>query len=121
ESDEFAALAAGFKRIANLAKKASAEDLAAVVDAARFEKDAERGLFEAVVALEDAVAADVAGRDWAGALARLAGLRGAVDAFFDDVMVMAEDAALRRNRLALLGRTSALFAQIADFARIQQA
>lgn len=121
QDEAFAALAAGFKRVGNLAKKASEEDLAAPVDQALFEKDAERGLFEAVERLEDAVAADVRARDWAGALGKLAGLRGAVDAFFDDVMVMADDPALRRNRLALLGRTGALFAQIADFARIQQA
>ncbi|MCB9737731.1 MAG: glycine--tRNA ligase subunit beta [Deltaproteobacteria bacterium] len=121
QDEAFAALAAGFKRVGNLAKKASEEDLAAPVDQALFEKDAERGLFQAVEQLEDAVAADVRARDWAGALGKLAGLRAAVDAFFDDVMVMADDPTLRRNRLALLGRTGALFAQIADFARIQQA
>ena len=52
------------------------------------------------------------------ALGVIAGLREPVDAFFDDVMVMADDPAVRRNRLALLASISAIFGQIADFSQI---
>jgi glycyl-tRNA synthetase beta chain len=57
-----------------------------------------------------------ANRDYAGALARLARLRAPIDRFFDEVMVMAEDAALRANRVALLARIKARFDAIADIA-----
>ena len=118
---EFAALAAGFKRIANLVRKADAADLAATIDPALFEKDAEHAMHGAIAALSTDVDADVAARRYGQALERLASLRPQVDAFFDSVLVMADDPAVRRNRLALLGRAAALFARLADFARIQQA
>ncbi|CAK0780204.1 Glycine--tRNA ligase beta subunit [Gammaproteobacteria bacterium] len=53
-------------------------------------------------------------RDYQGALTRLAGLKGAVDTFFDEVMVMADDQAVRRNRLALLKGIADLFLRVAD-------
>jgi glycyl-tRNA synthetase beta chain len=56
--------------------------------------------------------------DWDSALGAIAGLREPVDAFFDDVMVMDDDPAIRRNRLALLASISAIFDQIADFSQI---
>jgi len=56
--------------------------------------------------------------DLENALSAIAGLRDPVDAFFNDVMVMAEDEAVRRNRLALLAAISAIFGQIADFSQI---
>jgi glycyl-tRNA synthetase beta chain len=59
-----------------------------------------------------------AARSYTQALTRLAALRGAVDAFFDGVMVMDEDPALRANRLALLGRIQALFLRAADLSRL---
>ncbi len=118
---EFAALAAGFKRIANLARKADVDDLGAAVDASRFEVAAEAGLLTAIAAVESEVSVATQRRDWQGALLQLASLRPAVDAFFDGVLVMADDPALRRNRLALLGRAAALFARLADFSRVQQA
>ena len=56
--------------------------------------------------------------DLDNALSAIATLRDPVDAFFDDVMVMADDEAIRRNRLALLSAISAIFGQIADFSQI---
>jgi glycyl-tRNA synthetase beta chain len=56
--------------------------------------------------------------DLEGALATIATLRDPVDDFFNDVMVMADDADVRRNRLALLAAISAIFGQIADFSQI---
>ncbi len=66
----------------------------------------------------DGVAAAAARKDYAGSLALLAQLRPAVDAFFDQVMVMDEDPKLRANRLALLARMRDLFAGVADLSRL---
>jgi glycyl-tRNA synthetase beta chain len=57
-------------------------------------------------------------RDYAGVLARLAELRGPVDRFFDEVMVMADDEALKRNRLALLSQLREPFRSVADISRL---
>ncbi|WP_027070367.1 glycine--tRNA ligase subunit beta [Novilysobacter defluvii] len=102
---EAEALAAANKRSRNILRKAEAE-VPEAVDAALLVEDAERELAAAV----DAAIADtdplLAARDYVAALARLAKLRPQVDAFFDAVMVNAEDPALRGNRLALLRRLS---------------
>ena len=58
-------------------------------------------------------------RNYEGALKQLAGLREVVDSFFDQVMVMADDAAIRANRLALLKRLSGLFLEVADLSQLQ--
>jgi glycyl-tRNA synthetase beta chain len=58
-------------------------------------------------------------RDYTNALCKLAALQAPVDRFFDDVMVMDEDSALRDNRLALLNALSKLFLQVADISRLQ--
>ena len=70
------------------------------------------------MALTPGVEARIAARDYAAALKQLATLRPAVDAFFDKVMVMAEDAAVRTNRLTLLGSMQRLFLEIADLSRL---
>jgi glycyl-tRNA synthetase beta chain len=75
---------------------------------------AEKSLHESLASIYADVERAVTKRDYTGALSRLAGLRPAVDAFFDAVMVNAEDAALRRNRLALLAQLRGSFARIAD-------
>ncbi|HZH42524.1 MAG TPA: glycine--tRNA ligase subunit beta [Lysobacter sp.] len=100
---EAAALAAAHKRIRNILKKA---DIAVpdTVDPARFTEDAERALHAAVEAAIADTDPRLAARDYVAALARLAALRPQVDAFFDQVMVNVEDAAIRANRLALLKR-----------------
>jgi glycyl-tRNA synthetase beta chain len=119
---EAASLTAANKRIANILRKSTS----VTPDASRdkttpvepqvdlLREPAERALYEALAeSLPDAERA-LAKRDYAAALARLAKLRPAVDAFFDDVMVNAEDPALRNNRLALLAQLRGLFARIAD-------
>jgi glycyl-tRNA synthetase beta chain len=119
-AEDFAALAAAFKRVANLVRKsADAGDLGATFDAALCEKDAERLLHARlqVVGEESRKALDCG--DYASALKVLAQVKPQVDAFFDQVMVMADDEAVRRNRLALLRQCSSLFARIADFSRLQ--
>ncbi len=106
-------LSAANKRIANILKKVEGE-LPTTIDAALLQDPAERELAQRVQQLEGELAPLFAAGDYTAALGRLAHLREAVDAFFDGVMVMAEDAALRANRLALLNRLRALFLRVAD-------
>lgn len=119
ELPEAAALTAANKRIANILRKsAGGETIAARVDAASLRDEAEIRLCDAVTGLRDSVAGATARREYASALGLLAQLRPAVDAFFDQVMVMAEDPRLRANRLALLGELRSLFGGIADLSRL---
>ena len=76
--------------------------------------DEERLLFEDISRLDEQVRPLLEQGDYATSLKLLAGLRQAVDAFFDAVMVMDEDASLRNNRLSLLAQLKALFDRIAD-------
>jgi glycyl-tRNA synthetase beta chain len=106
-------LSAANKRIANILKKVEGE-LPSRIDTALLQDPAERALASHVEVIEAELAPLFAAGDYTAALGRLAHLREAVDAFFDGVMVMAEDAALRANRLALLNRLRALFLRVAD-------
>ncbi|GGX76918.1 glycine--tRNA ligase beta subunit [Vogesella alkaliphila] len=115
---EAATLAAANKRVKNILKKTEG-DIAAV-NPALFAEDAERALFAAVEALAPAVDAKFAAHDFAGALTQLASLRAPVDAFFDGVMVMADDLAVRGNRIALLARLAALFNRVADISLLAE-
>lgn len=114
---EAASLASANKRIANILRKATGE-ISGAVDAARLADGAERSLFEHVVSMERAVNPMFARREYAPALTQLASLRENVDRFFDDVMVMVEDAEVRANRLGLLSRLRGLFLQVADLSRL---
>ena len=98
---EAAALAAANKRIRNILKKAEGE-VPATVDPALFIEDAERVLADALHAALTDTDATLAARDYVDVLSRLASLRPSVDAFFDEVMVNADDPQVRGNRLALL-------------------
>ncbi len=113
---EAEALAAANKRIVNILKKA--EGAAGEVDVALFQEPAEKALFERVNGITPGVRSLVAGEDYEGALKALAGLRGEVDAFFDGVMVMAEEPLTRANRLALLAQLAGLMNQVADISRL---
>ena len=100
---EAEALAAANKRIRNILRKAEG-DIPAQIDPALLQEDAERALAEACQAAIDDSNASLHQKDYVSVLNRLARLRPQVDAFFDAVMVNAEDPALRANRLALLKR-----------------
>ncbi|OHX19076.1 glycine--tRNA ligase subunit beta [Chromobacterium sphagni] len=115
---EAAALAAANKRVKNILKKA--EGGITAVNPALFAEDAERALFDAVETLAPAVDAKFAAHDFAAALAQLSSLKAPVDAFFDGVMVMAEDAAVRANRIALLARLAELFNRVADISLLAE-
>ncbi len=115
--DEFADLMAGFKRIANILRK-SGDGVVAAVDEAAFVEDAERGLYAAFTSLQAAVQKALEHEDYPAALEQMAGLREPLATFFDGVMVVAPDPALRANRLGLLAVISGSFARIADFSAI---
>jgi glycyl-tRNA synthetase beta chain len=114
---EAQALAAANKRIANILRKAT-EPVGDRIDANRLVDPAEQILGEQVEAIARQVEPKFAARDYTEALKSLAVLRNAVDAFFDSVMVMADDAALRANRLALLKRMQGLFMHAVDLSRL---
>ncbi len=118
--DEAESLAAANKRIANILRKSN-EESAAAVDAALFEEEAEKDLYAALERVGGAVRPLIAGHEYAEALRSLAELRAPVDRFFDDVMVMTDDEAVRRNRLVLLGELRTLFLDIADVSRLSAA
>lgn len=115
---EAESLAAANKRIHNILRKAEVA-VPEEVQAALFVEPAERALGEQLAALEGEVRTLLEARRYEEALCRLAGLREAVDGFFDAVMVMADDAKLRDNRLALLKRLGDLFLEVADISRLQ--
>jgi glycyl-tRNA synthetase beta chain len=115
---EAASLAAANKRIGNLLKKAEG-DIGAV-DASRLAEPAEQALAAAVAALRPQAEAQLQAGDFAGSLSTLAQARKPVDAFFADVMVMADDPAVRANRLALLAQLHGMMNQVADISRLAQ-
>lgn len=112
--EDFEPLAVAFKRVGNIIKGG----LEQPVDTSLFEADCEKDLFAQLQQVESKVAELVSGRDYPAALETIAGLRAPVDAFFDGVMVMADDQAVKNNRLALLTGIAGLFKGIADFSRI---
>ncbi len=112
-----AGLTAANKRIANILRKAS-EHPSPRVDPGLLTDPTERQLAADVEALRQDVERLVTARRYGEALTRLAALRPAVDAFFDQVLVMAEDARVRANRLALLSALSRLFLHIANLSRL---
>ncbi len=111
---EAANLAAANKRIANLLKKSAPEASAAPVDAALLMEPAEKELAAAFETVAPHIRAAEQSGDDTGLLRALTPLRQPVDRFFDDVMVLVEDPALRANRLALLGQLRTLMNRIAD-------
>ena len=115
--DQAGSLAAANKRIANILRKAGDTGDVSIKEKLLLE-DAELALFSALVSAREKVAPLLALRSYAEALNELADLRDPVDKFFDTVLVMADDEAVRSNRLALLGELRALFLEVADISRL---
>ena len=113
-------LAAANKRVANILAKADGLD-GTPADPNLFVHEAEHALHEAVSSVGSTLAPLLGDRNYQSALDELAQLRGPVDAFFDGVMVNAEDPAERLNRLRLLDGLRALFTQVADLALLSSA
>jgi glycyl-tRNA synthetase beta chain len=114
---EAAPLAAANKRVGNILKKSDG-GAAALVDAALLHEAAERALHAALQAVTPRADAAFAAGDYAASLQSLAALKGPVDAFFDGVMVNADDPALRANRLGLLAQLHAAMNRVADLSRL---
>ncbi len=118
---EAASLAAANKRVGNILKKSDAAGDRAInpaVDTALLVEPAEAALHRALASIAPRADAAFAAGDYSVSLQLLAGLKAPVDAFFDGVMVNADDAALRANRLALLGTLHASMNRVADLARL---
>jgi glycyl-tRNA synthetase beta chain len=113
---EAEALATANKRIVNILRKTE-RDLPEP-DVALLQEEAEKALFHQVVEITPLVRSHVANEDYTDALCVLAGLRDAVDRFFDGVLVMADEPLTRRNRLALLRQLAGLMNQVADLSRL---
>ena len=113
---EAESLAAANKRITNILKKS--EGATGPIQSALLKEAAEEGLYSAMTKLKPQVDAAFAKGDFAGTLQSLAHLRNNVDAFFNDVMVMAEDEQLRNNRLALLANLHNMMNRVADISKL---
>jgi len=118
---DFEPLAVAFKRVVNILRKADRDvGQAGVlpVDEGLFEKPCEADLLKAYRGVKEKVAAQLRQGAYGDALRDIATLKEPVDAFFEGVLVMAEDEAVRNNRMALLERLAGLFTHIADFSKI---
>ncbi|HHF6547279.1 TPA: glycine--tRNA ligase subunit beta [Haemophilus influenzae] len=115
--DSAEALAAANKRVSNILAKAGAA--IGEINLTTCVEPAEKALAEAVLALRTEVQPFIAQGDYTTVLDKLANLRAPVDSFFDNVMVNAEDPALRQNRLAILNTLQGLFLQVADISVLQ--
>lgn len=117
--DAAEALAAANKRVGNILAKFDGA-LAEEIDLALLKEDQEKSLAEVVTVMAEALEPAFATGNYQEALTKLADLREPVDAFFDNVMVMADDEALKLNRLTLLNNLRNLFLQIADISLLQK-
>jgi len=115
---DFEALAVAFKRVKNILAKQKI--VLAAVSEADLEDPAEAELYRTFREIQPTVSAAAQAGDYLTALRKIATLRGSVDRLFDAVMVMAEDARLRNNRLRLLFEISDMFLKIADISEIQE-
>ncbi|MEC9314305.1 MAG: glycine--tRNA ligase subunit beta, partial [Pseudomonadota bacterium] len=113
-------LSAANKRIGNILRKNDAETTGPEIKDSLLLEAAEKALAEQVSQARRELAPLTAKADYTGVLNYLAGMRETVDSFFDDVMVMADDEAVRQNRLALLNQTRALFLGVADISCLQE-
>jgi glycyl-tRNA synthetase beta chain len=112
--EDFEPLAIAFKRVGNIVKDFKSGS----VDSSKFETDEERNLYKAFLHTKDSVVKYFEQDDYRSALIELATLRKPVDDFFNNVLVMAKDDAIRFNRLSLLREISNIFHMIADFSKI---
>ena len=114
ESAEAAANIQAFVRVANLAKKSESDK----VDESLCKEAVEKSLYQAYTSTESAVESLVNGEDYTGAIDALTELAKPIDAFFDGVLVMDKDEAVKNNRLGLLKAIDETVARVADFSKI---
>ena len=121
-TEDGANLLAGYKRAANILRAEEKKDnrrYEGAPDPALFAEESERDLHAAIVKARTAVDAALAKEDFEAAMSALARLRGPVDAFFEDVMVNADDAKVRENRLLILAAIRDALHTVADFSKIE--
>ncbi len=116
QEESFNVLASSFKRIRNITKENQSTD----VNPAEFEKEAEKNLHRLFVDISNTMRPLIADRRYPQALEAMLRMKQPVDAFFDEVMVMADNPAIRRNRLNLLTAIGELILQIGDISKMQQ-
>ena len=114
DREDFEPLLGTVKRVVNILK----EPVEAPVDPQRFVNQVETSLYESLTACVQDLKKPLAARDYDAVLDRLSQLKTPIDSFFDEVLVLDQDLALRQNRLALLTRIATLFRQMADFSRL---
>jgi glycyl-tRNA synthetase beta chain len=114
---DFEPLAVAFKRVVNIIRK-SGDNRKTEVDRKLFEHASEPALQAAYESVKSRVRDDLAKGLFDDALVKIAALRDPVDTFFESVMVMADNDAVRQNRLALLGNIAELFGEFADFSKL---
>ncbi len=119
DTKEFAPLAIGLKRVLNILKKEADQVPAEAPAAALMSEPAEEALHQAISGLSAEAAELFSEGDFAAFLAKVSALKEPIDTFFDDVMVMVEDEAVRKNRLALLNQLADLFGGFARFEHLQ--
>ncbi len=116
---DFQNLATAFKRAVSLLEKVPADRLAGDLDPEKLIEEPERQLWKAQLDVRRRVDARLAKSDYGGALEDMATLKPAIDLFFDKVLVMAEDSAVRDNRLRLLFALRSLFGEVCDLSQLQ--
>jgi len=119
ELAEAESLAAANKRVGNILKKSTSGNSVSV-DESLLSEDAEKKLYETLNILSQTVEPMFDSGDYETALSKLSSLRDPIDAFFDSVMVMADDEAIKNNRIALLSTMNQLFLRAADLSRLHQ-
>jgi len=119
ETAEFKPLAVGMKRVMNILRKEADQVSAGTPSPERMTEDAERALYEAYQELEASSLERLAAGDYLALLKGLSALKGPIDEFFDQVLVMDKDEQVRHNRLALLNEIAGVFRQVAEFTHLQ--
>ena len=122
KTDDGANLLAGYKRAVNILKieeKKDGKPFAGTVSEKLLSDPAEKSLFAALQKAKVSIGPALAAEDFAAAMQQMAGLRGPVDLYFENVKVNADEAGLRQNRLDLLAGLRAVLHQVADFSRIE--
>ncbi|MBF0390808.1 MAG: glycine--tRNA ligase subunit beta [Desulfamplus sp.] len=117
QAPDFEPLSAAFKRVVNILKKSDTTQKLDV-NPSLFSSEAEKSLYGASIKLSEQVNSFISKGDYDLALKEIASLRPEVDRFFDDVMVMVDDEAIKNNRIALLSTVASIFENIADFSQI---
>ncbi|MDB2330217.1 glycine--tRNA ligase subunit beta [Alteromonas sp.] len=121
QREEAEALAAANKRVANILAKQSEAGVDSSISESLLVEEAEVALYRQLISAQSSVSASLESEDYNEILSTLATLRSVIDAFFDNVMVMADDEAVKRNRLALLSLLRQLFLTTADISLLAKA